>query len=464
METGTSPSTTALNWNRWVLTAIVLLVVGVGVQYAIKASHGRSAFVRWRNQVLALGQGEDIYRRYIYPNPPIMALILYPLAQLPPVNIASFNLDTGALAWFVIKAGLTVVAFWWAFRLVQDDGFPFPPWAQMLAVLLSLRPIVGDLSHGNVNLLILFLVVAGLYAFHRRHDATAGVLLALAMACKVTPALFIPYFLWKRAWRTLAGCALGLILFLLVIPGALLGPRHNLQLFRSWLDVMVLPYARDGKVWTEHNNQSLPGLVYRLGTHSPSFLDAYDQPLRYDNLLQLNPSTARRIVQVCGVMFLMGLFWVCRTPLQPRNNWLLAAEFSMVVLGMLLFSERTWKHHCVTLALPFTVLSYALARLWPSAYWRYALIGCLTGAVVLMASTSTSLWEHLFGLRQAAKMAQVYGAYVWAYFLLLVPLTAILAIRPRQVAHNPSSAAFDVSLPGLFRSSASHPRRLQRSL
>ena len=30
-------------------------------------------------------------------------------------------------------------------------------------------------------------------------------------------------------------------------------------------------------------------------------------------------------------------------------------EFSVVVLGMLLFCERTWKHHCVTLLLPFTV-------------------------------------------------------------------------------------------------------------
>ena len=58
------------------------------------------------------------------------------------------------------------------------------------------------------------LALAGaLYAFHQGRDLTAGIVLALAICCKLTPALFVPYFLWKRAWRTLAGTALGLMLF-----------------------------------------------------------------------------------------------------------------------------------------------------------------------------------------------------------------------------------------------------------
>ena len=87
------------------------------------------------------------------------------------------------------------------FRLAEEPGRPFPTWAKGLTVVLSLRTILSDLTHGNVNLLILFLVVTGLAAFRRGRDMIAGILLALAIACKVTPALFIPYFLWKRAWR-----------------------------------------------------------------------------------------------------------------------------------------------------------------------------------------------------------------------------------------------------------------------
>ena len=92
----------------------------------------------------------------------------------------------------------------------------------------------------------------------------------------------------------------------------------------------------------------------------------------------------------------------------------MAAEFSVVVLGMLLFSERTWKHHCVTLLLPFAVLSYTLVVLWSRKGLRTYLIASLAAVVLLMSSTSISLLG-----RDAGKLAQVYGAYVVAFFLLL---------------------------------------------
>ena len=58
----------------------------------------------------------------------------------------------------------------------------------------------------------------------------------------------------------------------------------------------------------------------------------------------------------------------CRTPARTGLGWRLAAEFSLVVLGMLIFSERTWKHHCVVLILPFSVLSYYLATCQPGPW------------------------------------------------------------------------------------------------
>src|SRR5260370_32190494 len=105
-----------------------------------------------------------------------MAILLWLHAELLPL--------AAALLWFYLKVGMTLLALRWVFRLVERHERPFPPWAKMLATLLGLRPIIGDLSHGNVNLFILFLIVAALVAFHRGHDGRAGVLLALAMCCK----------------------------------------------------------------------------------------------------------------------------------------------------------------------------------------------------------------------------------------------------------------------------------------
>jgi hypothetical protein len=140
--------------------------------------------------------------------------------------------------------------------------------------------------------------------------------------------------------------------------------------------------------------------------------------------LDLDPEQARWIVKGCMALFAAVVVWACRTPTAPRWGWRLAAEFGLVVLGMLLFSERTWKHHCVTLLLPFAVISYYLAACRPGAVLRGYLVGTLAAAVLLMTSTSTSLVAD-------AKLAQVYGAYVGAYLVLAAAMVVLLKRGPR---------------------------------
>ena len=105
----------------------------------------------------------------------------------------------------------------------------------MVAVLIfSLRPILGDLHHGNVNLLILFLIVAMFQAWRQGDDILAGLLLGLAVSYKVTPALFFPYFAYKGSWRTVGSTLLGLVLFLLVVPSLIIGPQFNFDCLSMW--------------------------------------------------------------------------------------------------------------------------------------------------------------------------------------------------------------------------------------
>jgi hypothetical protein len=412
---------------RLFVAALVLFFVVLGVRYAPKALDERSAFARWRSQLEKLGE-VDISAAFNYPNPPVMAVILEPLARLPPLP--------GALLWFALKAGMAIVSLYWVFRLVESSEMPFPGWAKAVAVLLSLKPIVDDLNHGNVNLFILFLVVAALTAYRRRRDFLAGNLLALAVACKVTPALFIPYFLWKRSWRLLAGCMAGLLLFVWpgVVPAARLGWKGNQEQLVSWYQGMVRPFVVEGQVTSEHINQSLPGLVARLATPSPSFVvfrDDRETAARYDNLVELSPAQAKWLVKGCMALFALAVVWACRTLTQERHGWPLAAEFALVVLGMLLFSERTWKHHCVTLVLPFAVLVYYLAQCRPPRWLGRGLVASLV--VVLALTLVTGLGsgrdrEAVTAAPGLAKMALVYGAYTVAWLVLAADLLLILRL------------------------------------
>jgi alpha-1,2-mannosyltransferase len=430
MSSSSSPLSAQQNRARLAfLIGLIAFFVVLSVWTTFKARSHRSAFARWQPQLLEMEQGENIAERHNYPNPPIMGLILLPLAKLPTV--------WGSLAWFYLKVVLTLLAIVWLFRMIGTAERPFPGWAQAVVVLLALRPIMGDLQHGNVNLFILFLVVAALAAYSVRWDVTAGLTLGLAIACKVTPALFVPYFLWKRAWRVLAGCVGGLVLFLWpgIVPGIALGWEDNREQLASWYKVMVQPFVIDGKVTSEHNNQSLPGLATRLLTHSPSFSvyinDVYT-PTDYDNVADLSPAVVRWLVKGCMGLFVLLVVWTCRTPTGERRGWRLAAEYSLIVLGMLLFSERTWKHHCVTLLLPFGVLCYYLAACRPTPALRRGLIACLVAVTLLIAATSTSLLPS-----PAAKQAQVYGAYVWAFLLLIAALVVVLR-QPEAMPSTPT--------------------------
>jgi hypothetical protein len=411
---------------RWFLLALLLVLVAVSVSYCKKVLSNRSAILRWQQQILdGVDGGVDISERYQYPNPPVMALLLYPLVKLPSV--------AAALVWFYLKVGLALVSLFWIFRLVAPPDRPFPAWAQGLAVLLSLRPVLGDLQHGNVNLFILFLVVAALTAYRRGFDLVAGLVLGLAVACKITPALFLPYFVWKRAWKTIAGTVAGLALFLWpgFVPASVLGWDENRHQLTSWYREMVHPFLVEGKVWSEHNNQSLPALAYRMLTHSPSF-SHYEgivyTPDEWDNVLTLNPTVVRWLLKGCMAAFAVAVVWWCRTPTRPRQGWRLSAEFSLILLGMLLFSERTWKHHCVTMMLPFAVLCYYLATCNPTPQLRNYLIGTLVVTTLLMEATSTTLVDKDF-----AKAAQTYGAYVWSFILLMIAMVVVLRQPDRGV-------------------------------
>jgi hypothetical protein len=442
MDGRSLPARFAARRQYWFIAGLLLFFFLLSIQYSYKALAGRSAFVRWRSQLEQLDD-VDIYQQFNYPNPPIMALLLEGLARLPPL--------AGSLAWFYLKVAMALAAFAWVFRLVETRQAPCPPWAKALAVILSLRPIMGDLSHNNVNLFVLFLVTGSLFAYQRGRDMLSGTVMGLAIACKVTPALFIPYFLWKRAWKSLIGCVLGLVLFLLVVPGIFLGMDRNWELLSSWKKQMIEPFLVNGVVTSEHNNQSLPGLAFRLATRSPAFskfdYDLYKYvPQEYCNLWSLDPKTVHWFVKGIMAAFAIMVIWACQTPTTLRWGWPLAAEFSLVALGMLLFSERTWKHHCVTLMLPLTVLSYYLAAGRPGRGLRAYLIGTLATVALLMASTSinglTPWWDR------GAKLAQVYGAYVWVYVLLAAALVVLLrhnATQPKNFSRE-FSASSDSSI------------------
>lgn len=413
----------------WFLWTTIILVAAAF--YYPKAADQRSAFVRWQPQVLQFWEGVNVYDKMYFPNPPIMPITLYPLMTLPPV--------AAAMSWFFIKAGMTTITLLICFNVVRPAGKPMPPFFQTAVLILALRPILGDLHHGNINLVILFLVALMYEAWRRGWNVGAGLFLSLAISFKVTPALFVPYFAYKRSWRTVGATFMGLALFLLVIPTMVLGWEFNHLCITTWWDRMLTPFLVEGNASPQEPNQSMVGVLTRLLTEIEPGTNRYD--VRHNlNLLALSPTFVGNLIKGVAVALVGLLAYFCRTKVADRRSPLYLGEVSLVVLTMLFMSERSWKHHFVTLVFPYTYLMYELYSPTISVAARRGVFGALIASFLLMASTSTE-FGGMFADGLGHEIAQGYGMFLWAAVTLYAAVAWRLRTRQLELErhHEPAS-------------------------
>jgi hypothetical protein len=208
-----------------------------------------------------------------------------------------------------------------------------------------------------------------------------------------------------------------------------------------------------GEITTEHPNQAVTGAGVPAGDAQPVVHRLPEDPggdiptpAEYHNLLDIGRPAAWVVVKALTGLFALAVVLLCRAPVRgpgdARQGWRVAAECGLICLGMLLFSERTWKHHAVVLLLPLAALAYAAAVGGLPRRVRTFVIGALAASFVVMACPG------LLGGR-AADLALVYGTHTAAFALLTAAVCAALACRPDHAQDVCRPRGSDVSpIPG----------------
>jgi hypothetical protein len=204
---------------------------------------------------------------------------------------------------------------------------------------------------------------------------------------------------WNSGGKVILGCGLGLILWMLIVPGLCLGWERNQTLLESWYGQMVKPFLVEGKVNTEHINQSLPGITHRLLTDCGSTIGYDDAGVPFSTtthtIIDLGSQTVRWICRGWQLLFLLAVVVFCRVAIhQQRSGFLLGAEYALIFLGMLLLSERTWKHHAILRCLPIAVLCFAWAHQMLS--YRAKLFVFMTMLLSIIFSFGPTLGDKKF--------------------------------------------------------------------
>ena len=405
---------------KLLMVAFLIIYLVSGITVFRKAKEDRTALLRWSYHTERIQHRETIYGAEggSYPNLPFMLMILMPFHAMGPI--------AGSLAWVTFKFLIILFIFWATVRVARNNGPPWPDWALLVLILLSSRVFISDLTHGNVNLVIGgFVVVALLCSFYER-DFLSGLAIGLATVLKVTPALFIPYFLYKRRWWSVAGSIVGIALFCWLIPGLILGFDFNNQLIIEWYKQMVRPFLAGmpvGYLQTQHINQSFTGLFFRFLSDSVAITGdvkrGYDE-LRI-NFVSFDPQTVSLIVKISSLAIMGCLAWFCRTPHKNHKHLGNLGEFAMVFLAMLFLSERSWKHHYVLLILAHSFLLYYLLIMKPSGWRKWVPLSFMIIAVFLHTFSGSLFFGFYW-----SDVLEAYGVYIIGALSLFVSCAAAL--------------------------------------
>jgi alpha-1,2-mannosyltransferase len=247
----------------------------------------------------------------LFTYPPFAALLFVPLLAVPPAT-ASLLLTAASL-------GALVVATRVSLRAIRPQWTPAAVWAATAAVgalALALDPVWGTLELGQVNLLLLGLILTDALA---PEDARyRGALIGLAAGIKLTPAIFVPYLLITRQFRAARNAVA--VALATVAVGLLAAPASTV---RFWTGLVFDPNHVGGIPYA--GNQSLYAVATRLG----------------------RGQEALRPLWMLAALTVFAVGLTCAYRLHQRGNRLGAV--SVVGLTSLLVSPVSWNHHWVGL-------------------------------------------------------------------------------------------------------------------
>jgi alpha-1,2-mannosyltransferase len=282
--------------------------------------------------------------------PPITLLLFAPLTLLPfGVAYAAALIVNFAALWGVV---------WLSLRSVGCHGTAGTIGAAfaLTGLALWLQPVHDTLDQGQVNLLLMLLVVAGFSLGGR----TAGVLVGIAAAIKLTPAIFIVYLLLIRRFRDAATAS---VIFVIVSGLAFMtAPRDSWQYWfkGTFSDARrVVSPLTVGAV----SNQSINGILHRfLGAGSGTLWLAIALVVAVCGM-SLGAAIHRRVSPFAGVLAI-ALTGLLISPVSWHEHWVWVVPIAIWVLGASYGIHA--RHPFIAGALPVVLIFPFLT--WPFAW------------------------------------------------------------------------------------------------
>jgi hypothetical protein len=393
----------------------------------------------------AITTGVSIYdvtddNHWHYNYPPLYAILMVPFADAPPGQQPTglFPFAVSAALIYLLNIGCLLLAVHLLASALErnaaDRAIRTQPrfcrrwWALRTgAMLVCLAPAGHSAMRGQVNLQILALLCGWFACQLAGRRFVGGCFLAVAICIKVIPLYLLSFPVWRRDGRTLAGCAAGLLLGLVAVPLAVLGPSRTISEYRHYGDVFFGPLlgvsedtSREKEILGMNATDSM-GVKHAL--HNWIYRDESTRPHSY----QPAEEWAHRILGVA--MTLLVLLPGSRVPLAGSAR---AVQQWGALLGlMVIFSPISHVHYfvyCLPLVMGLLLAQWEHRTTLRLNAWLLMAFVWFAAATALPAVPGLDICRDL--------CLPLFGA---------LPLLALAIFRLWRGANSPSAASGDTA-------------------
>jgi hypothetical protein len=211
-----------------------------------------------------------------------------------------------------------------------------------LAFLFSFRFHVSNFNLGQVNLIVIFILLLGILSFIKRNYVGTAILFSFIAVFKVIPAVFLVWLILVKFRKDVIIASLLSLIVFMGLPILVRGVDQGYADFAHFINEVFFPYMFDSSVRNYHTNQSLSAALTRLLTENDTTI-----PFSL-NIFTLKTQTVNIINLVAKIIISIPFFIIVFQQIRKKLAFNITT-LSFILIYIHLVSSVTWRNHEVDL-------------------------------------------------------------------------------------------------------------------
>lgn len=321
-------------WQDWSMLAVAVAVSvwQLADQFPVLFRYGSGDFQIWIDAARNWVYNGVLYRLEnvaanpfaLYKRPPFYIMWFTPFVDWQPLDLLN------AYRWFNLALLGVIIGLWMSLVAPAQRWW----WLAVAVISLNAQPLFDTISLGQTDIVLLGAFTLIYWSVRRGHDWLAGVVIAMVASFKIYPIILLVFFVIKRRWWVLWGCALGMFLWNGISIAVMGWDVHVLYATKIFFSI------GGTTAWLE--NQTIAGFLARFVD------DMYNMHLLKHPLIS-------RISSMVALLLASTVAWLALRD-YPATDERFGVQYGLFLILMVIAIPVAWMHYATILWIVLMIL------------------------------------------------------------------------------------------------------------